>query len=156
MHSSTLALMILAPVLALWAFAGPQVKRTNPPALSTPTGYSHVVEVTGPAKMVYIAGQIAFDKDGKVVGAGDMKAQTEQVFKNLEAALASAGAKFADVVKMNTYVTDMSQVAVVREVRSRYFGTTTPASTLVQVAALARPELLIEIEVVAAVPPASR
>ena len=63
------------------AFA--QVKRTNPPTLSKPTGYTHVVEVNGPAKTVYIAGQIALDKDGKVVGAGDMKAQAEQVFKNL-------------------------------------------------------------------------
>src|ERR1700704_2531182 len=140
-------LFVLLPILA----SAQQVKRTNPPTLSTPTGYTHVVEVTGPARTVYIAGQIAFDKDGKVVGAGDMKAQAEQVFKNLEAALAAAGAKFSDVVKMNTYVTDMTQVAAVREVRARYFGTTTPASTLVQVAALARPELMIEIEVVAAV-----
>ena len=61
------------------------MKRTNPPALSTPTGYTHIVEVTGPAKTIYISGQIAYDKDGKVVGAGDMKAQAEQVFKNLAA-----------------------------------------------------------------------
>jgi enamine deaminase RidA (YjgF/YER057c/UK114 family) len=75
-----------------------------------------VVEVPGPAKMVFIAGQIALDKDGKVVGEGDMKAQAEQVFKNLEAALAAAGAKFTDVVKMNTYVTDMDKAPAVREV----------------------------------------
>ncbi len=80
------ALFMLVPVLA---FA--QVKRTNPPALSTPTGYTHIVEVTGPNRTIYISGQIAFDKDGKVVGAGDMKAQAEQVFKNLEAALTAAG-----------------------------------------------------------------
>jgi reactive intermediate/imine deaminase len=129
-----------------------QVKRSNPPALSTPTGYTHVVEVTGPARMIYIAGQIALDKDGKVVGAGDMKAQAEQVFKNLEAALTAAGAKFSDVVKMNTYVTDMDKAPAVREVRARYFGTTTPASTLVQVVRLARPEFLLEIEVIAALP----
>ena len=82
----------------LMAFA--QVKRTNPPALSTPTGYTHIVEVAGPAKTVYISGQIAYDKDGKVVGAGDMKAQAEQVFKNLQTALTAAGATFSDVVKM--------------------------------------------------------
>ena len=142
----TMAFMLL-PVLA---FA--QVKRTNPPTLSKPTGYTHVVEVTGPGKTIYIAGQIALDKDGNVVGAGNMKAQAEQVFKNLQAALDVAGAKFSDVVKMNTYVTDMEQAPAVREVRARYFGDATPASTLVQVVRLARPEFLLEIEVIAAVP----
>jgi len=127
------------------------VKRTNPPALSKPTGYTHIVEVTDPGKTIYIAGQIALDKDGNLVGAGDMKAQAEQVFKNLEAALAAAGAKFSDVVKMNTYVTDMEKAPAVREVRARYFGEITPASTLVQVVKLARPELMLEVEVIAAV-----
>ena len=141
----------LVPVLAAAQGRSSNIKRTNPQELSTPTGYTHVVEVTGPAKTVYIAGQIAFDKDGKVVGAGNMKAQAEQVFKNLQAALAAAGAKFSDVVKMNTYVTDMDQAPAVREVRARYFGTTTPASTLVQVVKLARPELMIEVEVIAVV-----
>jgi reactive intermediate/imine deaminase len=140
-------MFVLLPVLA---FA--QVKRTNPPTLSKPTGYTHIVEVTGPGKTIYIAGQIALDKDGNVVGARDMKAQAEQVFKNLQAALDAAGAKFSDVVKMNTYVTDMEQAPAVREVRARYFGDTTPASTLVQVVRLARPELLLEIEVIAAIP----
>jgi reactive intermediate/imine deaminase len=141
------ALFVVLPVIA---FA--QVKRSNPPTLSTPTGYTHIVEVTGPGKTIYISGQIALDKDGKVVGEGDMKAQAEQVFKNLQAALTAAGATFADVVKMNTYVTDMDKAPAVREVRARYFGTTTPASTLVQVVHLARPELMLEIEVTAAVP----
>ncbi len=136
---------VLLPVMA---FA--QVKRTNPPTLSKPTGYMHVVEVSGPAKTIYVAGQIALDKDGKVVGEGDMKAQAEQVFKNLEAALAAAGAKFSDVVKMNTYITDMDKAPAVREVRARYFGETMPASTLVQVPKLARPEFMLEIEVIAA------
>jgi reactive intermediate/imine deaminase len=144
------ALSVLFLLLPVVAFA--QVTRTNPPTLSKPTGYTHVVEVTGPGKTIYIAGQIALDKDGNVVGAGNMKAQAEQVFKNLQAALDAAGAKFSDVVKMNTYVTDMEQAPAVREVRARYFGDTTPASTLVQVVRLARPELLLEIEVIAAVP----
>ena len=140
-------LFVMLPVLAM-----AQVKRTNPPTLSTPTGYTHVVEVAGPARTVYIAGQIAFDKEGKIVGAGDMAAQAEQVFKNLQAALETAGAKFSDVVKMNTYITDMAKAPAVREVRARYFGQSTPASTLVQVVALARPELMLEIEVIAVVP----
>ena len=146
----TILLMAL-PILAFAQAARAQIKRTNPPALSTPTGYTHVVEVAGAARTVYIAGQVAFDNNGQVVGKGDRKAQTEQVYKNLETALAAAGASFKDVVKMNTYVTDMSQAQVTRDVRARYFGETLPASTLVQVVALARPELMIEIEVIAAI-----
>ncbi len=141
------ALFMFLPVLA---FA--QVKRTNPPTLSTPTGYTHIVEVTGPNRTIYISGQIAYDKDGKVVGAGDMKAQAEQVFKNLETALTAAGAKFADVVKMNSYITDMSKVQAVRDVRANYFTDAAPASTFVEVKGLVRPDLLLEIEVVAVVP----
>jgi reactive intermediate/imine deaminase len=142
------AVFVFLPVLA---FA--QVKRTNPPALSTPTGYTHIVEVTGPNRTIYISGQIAYDKDGNVVGAGDMKAQAEQVFRNLEAALTAAGAKFSDVVKMNSYITDMSKVQAVRDVRAKYFTTAAPASTFVEVKGLVRPELLLEIEVVAVTGP---
>jgi reactive intermediate/imine deaminase len=145
-------LFLLLPAIAFAQARPPQVKRTNPPTLSKPTGYTHIVEVSGPARTVYISGQIAFDTDGKIVGAGDMKAQAEQVFKNLEIALTAAGAKFADIVKMNTYITDMSKAQAVRDVRARYFGDMTPASTFVQVAGLVRPELLLEIEVVAVVP----
>jgi 2-iminobutanoate/2-iminopropanoate deaminase len=144
-------LFVLVPVIAFAQARVPHIKRTNPPTLSKPTGYAHVVEVSGPVKTIYIAGQIAFDRDGNVVGGGDMKAQAEQVFANLQEALKAAGATFADVVKMNTYITDMSKAPAVREVRGRYFGETVPASTFVQVAALARPELMLEVEVIAAV-----
>src|ERR1700747_1722075 len=96
-------LFAAVPMMAFAQTRPPQVKRTNPPTLSRPTGYTHVVEVTGPVKTVYISGQIALAAAGTVVGQGDMKAQAEQVFKNLEAALNAAGAKFSDVVKMNTY-----------------------------------------------------
>jgi enamine deaminase RidA (YjgF/YER057c/UK114 family) len=74
------------------------------------------------------------------------------VFKNLEAALTAAGAKFSDVVKMNSYITDMSRIQAVRDVRARYFKDALPASTFVQVAGLVRPDLLLEIEVVAVLP----
>src|ERR1700682_4487270 len=103
-------LFVLLPILAFAQARGAQVKRSNPPTLSKPTGYTHVVEVTGPVKTVYISGQIALDRDGNVVGQGDMKAQAEQVFKNLQAALDAAGAKFSDVVKMNMYTTDIAQI----------------------------------------------
>lgn len=146
-------MLVLAavPVVAFAQQRATHIRRTNPPALSKPTGYTHIVEVIGPGKLVYIAGQVASDKDGKIVGDRDMKAQAEQVFRNLKSALEAAGATFGDVVKMNTYTTDMSQVAAIREVRARYFGDATPASTLVQVPALANPAFMLEIEVVAAV-----
>src|SRR5712671_6076480 len=136
-----LAVLTMMPVIALAQARAPQVKRTNPPELSKPTGYTHIVEVTGPSKTIYISGQIAYDKDGQIVGAGDMKAQAEQVFRNLDTALRAAGAKFSDVVKMNSYITDMSKVQAVRDVRARYFKDATPASTFVEVKGLVRAEL---------------
>jgi 2-iminobutanoate/2-iminopropanoate deaminase len=148
--SMRVALSLLFVLVPMMAFA--QVKRSNPPTLSKPTGYTHVVEVTGPNRTIYISGQIAYDKDGKLVGGADMKAQAEQVFRNLEAALNAAGAKFSDVVKMNSYITDMSKVQAVRDVRAKYFTDIAPASTFVEVKGLVRPELMLEIEVVAVVP----
>jgi enamine deaminase RidA (YjgF/YER057c/UK114 family) len=121
----------------------------NPPSLVRPTGYTHVV-VAADGRTVYIAGQVAFDSTGRLVGGSDLRAQTEQVFANLQRALASVGASFSDVVKMTTFTTDATKVAIIREVRTKYLDAErAPANTLVVVAALARPELLIEIEAVA-------
>ena len=122
------------------------------PDLSTPRGYSHVVTASG--TMVFISGQIALDKEGKIVGLGDMRAQAAQVYENLKAALSAAGATFADVVKQNTYVVGLNaeSIAAVREVRGRYLpDANPPASTLVGVTALAMDGLLIEIEMVAVI-----
>jgi enamine deaminase RidA (YjgF/YER057c/UK114 family) len=118
--------------------------------LSVPTGYSHVVEIST-GRTIYIAGQVAFDKSGTVVGNGDFAAQAVQVFENLKLALAAVSATFDNVVKVNTYVTDMSQIQTLRDVRARYY-TSVPASTLVEVKRLANPALMIEIEAVAVVP----
>ena len=122
------------------------------PDLSTPRGYSHVVSASG--KMIFVAGQIAVGKGGNVVGAGDLRAQTVQVHENVKAALAAAGATFADVVKQNTYVVNLNADAlpIIREVRGEFFpAENPPASTLVGVTALALEGLLIEVEVVAVV-----
>ena len=122
------------------------------PDLSTPRGYSHVVSASG--KMIFVAGQISVDKSGNMVGAGDLRAQTVQVLENVKAALAAAGATFADVVKQNTYVVNLNAEAlpIIREVRSQFLpAENPPASTLVGVTALAMEGLLIEIEVVAVV-----
>lgn len=120
------------------------------PELSTPRGYSYVAIATG--KMVFVAGQIALDKEGNVVGKGDLRAQTIQVLENVKACLGAAGATFADVVKLNTYVVNLKaeDLPVIREVRSGYLpAANAPASTMVGVTALAIEGLLIEIEAVA-------
>ena len=129
----------------------PNVQYINPPALSTPTGYTHVVEVVR-GKTIYIAGQVALDKSGNVVGKGDFSAQATQVFENLKAALAAAGATFDHLVKVTTFVTDMSHIAALRTIRGKYYGKNAPASTLVQIGKLAHEDLMIEIEAIAVVP----
>jgi 2-iminobutanoate/2-iminopropanoate deaminase len=147
---ATTTSILLALVLPTSARAQTDGNRyINPPGLATPTGYTHVV-VAADRRTVYVAGQVALDSTGKLVGAGDFRAQAEQVFANLRRALASVGASFADVVKSTTFITDAKQVPALRQVRTRYLDPKhLPASTLLVVSALARPELLIEIEVVA-------
>jgi enamine deaminase RidA (YjgF/YER057c/UK114 family) len=113
--------------------------------------YSHVVTVSGTGKLVFIAGQLARDIDGNCVGKGDMRAQMEQTFQNLDHCLRSAGASWADVVKTNTYVTDFDEFQKCADVRMRYFGVATPTSTTVGVTRLAGPDFMIEIEAVAVV-----
>jgi reactive intermediate/imine deaminase len=129
----------------------PNVQYINPPTLSAPTGYTHVVEVTR-GKTVYISGQVSLDKSGNVVGKGDFATQTTQVFENLKAALAAAGATFDNVVKVTMFVTDMSNIATLRTIRLKYWGKNPPASTLVQIGKLALEDFMIEIEAVAVVP----
>src|SRR5574341_885089 len=111
------------------------VKHTNPPTLSKPTGYTHVVEVSG-GRTLYVSGQVALDQAGAVVGKGDLGAQTRQVFENLKSALAASGATFDHVVKITVFMTDVSEIQTFREVRDRYFTKELPASTLVQVVRL--------------------
>ena len=124
----------------------------NPPALGQTFGWTHVVASTG-GKTIHVSGQVGVDSTGKV--KGDLKAQTEQTFANLETALTAAGATFRDVVKMNIYVVGLKpeHVPIIREVRGRYVDMTNPpASTLVGVMALVGPDWLIEIDVVAVTP----
>ena len=112
-------------------------------------GYSQVVEVKG-GRTLYIAGQIAVDKNGNLVGRGDFRAQVKQVFENLKARLQEGGASFKDVVKLNYYLTDASDLQALRETRDSYINTENPpASTLVVVKQLVRDEYLLEVEAVA-------
>jgi enamine deaminase RidA (YjgF/YER057c/UK114 family) len=120
----------------------------NPSAIAKPGGYSHVVEATGPGRIVYIAGQLGLKPDGSI--AGDFRAQAAQAFENLKAALASVGATFNDVVKLNNYLIDISaNLGAYREVRDKYVNVSAPpASTTIGVPALARPDALYEVEAV--------
>ena len=126
----------------------------NPPSLCPTFGWTHVVTATG-GKTIYVSGQVSVNERGEVVGKGDLRAQTRQTFENLKHALAAAGATFHDVVKSNLYVVGFKpeHLPILREVRGQYFvAAQPPASTLVGVAALAGPDWLIEIEVIAIVP----
>lgn len=115
-------------------------------------GYSQAVEI-GRGRIIYIAGQVALDRSGKVVGEGDIRAQAQQTFENLKAALEASGATFENVVKLNYYFSDITQLAVVREVRDKFINTANPpASTAVEVKRLFREPFLIEVEAVAVAP----
>jgi reactive intermediate/imine deaminase len=128
----------------------PALDFANPATMPSSVGYSQVVAVQA-ARMLYIAGQIALNPAGEVVGPGDLLAQTRQVFANLKAALEAYGATFEHVVKLNYYMVDIRQIPVVRAVRDEYISAhNPPASTAVEVRRLFRDEFLIEIDAVAA------
>lgn len=127
--------------------ASQALQRINPPGLSTPATYSHIVRA---GKTLYIAGQVGVDANGRLAGPG-MVAQLEQVLKNLEIALKSQGADFSHVAKITIYTTDVEafRAPEAAAVRARYFGAHRPASTLVGVARLASPDYTVEIEATA-------
>jgi enamine deaminase RidA (YjgF/YER057c/UK114 family) len=127
----------------------------NPETIAKPPGYTHVVEMLAPARMIYIAGQLGLDRHGNLVGKpGDFRAQAVQAFDNVKAALATVGAEFQQVVKINNYLLDMTHLPIFREVRDRYVNTDAPpASTTVQISKFAREGALFEIEAVAVLPP---
>lgn len=141
---------MFALVLAAVPVSAQKIERINPPGLSTPTTYSHIVKA---GDILYIAGQVGADAQGKVVGPG-MVAQLEQVLKNLQIALKSQGADFSHVTKITIYTTDVDafRAADAAAVRAKYFGANRPASTLVGVTRLASPDYKVEIEATAHLP----
>ncbi|MFJ3669184.1 RidA family protein [Streptomyces sp. NPDC090106] len=123
-----------------------------PDGLAPASQYTHVVLGTG--RFVAVSGQLALDEHGGLVGENDPAAQARQVFENLRRCLASAGATFDDVVKLTYFVTDMAHMPAVREARTAHIpDDRLPAASAVQVAALIRPEFLMEIEAFAIVSP---
>jgi reactive intermediate/imine deaminase len=125
------------------------IQRINPDGMTQPTAYTHLVKFD---ELLFIAGQVALDAEGNVIGAGDMNAQVRQVLKNLETILASQGADFSNVVKTNIFTTDIEAYFETGAIRQEYFGNHPPTSTLVQIERLARPVFLVEIEAIAVVP----
>ena len=114
--------------------------------------YSQVVVVeVGGSRQIFLAGQVARDRDGNCVRPGDMRAQIEQVGETIKAGLEAAGAGLADIVKTTTYVTDMDEYFKHQDMRMRYFASAVPTSTTVQVVRLSRPEFMVEIEAMAIV-----
>ena len=129
-----------------------KITRINPEGTSKPfSNYSHVVTAEGAQKLVFCAGQVAADVDGKVLPPDDFDAQARMVMENLTKALPAGGAKIADVTKITIYICNPHDVAKARRILERYFGGHPPGSTLCVVRGLANPNFLLEIEAIAAV-----
>jgi len=131
----------------------PRKAALNPTGVAKPIRdyYSNCVRVTaGP--LLFIAGQVALDAEGRIVGKGDIRAQTVQVLENMREILRTNGAGMSDVVSVTVYVTDIGFLDRIADIRMKYFPTDGPASAIVEIAKLAMPELLIEISAVAAIP----
>jgi enamine deaminase RidA (YjgF/YER057c/UK114 family) len=123
----------------------------NPETMFVPPGYTQVVESMGPGRVVYIAGQLGIDKDGRL--PGDFRSQAVQTYENLKEALAAVGGTFEHLVKMNNYLLDIAYLPVIRDVRGAYLNNNAPpASTTIQVSGFARVGALLEIEAVAVLP----
>ena len=134
----------------------PNLRFSNPEALPKPPGgYSHVVEVIGPGRTVYLAGQLGLDRSGKMAGEpGDFRAQAIQAFENVKAALQSVGGQMDQVVKITCYLVDSAHFPIFRELRAQYMNAAAPpASTAVYVVRLARDGALFELDATAILAP---
>jgi enamine deaminase RidA (YjgF/YER057c/UK114 family) len=125
------------------------------PGVAPGSGYSHAIITSG--RLAFIAGQIGVDADGQLVSPGDLSAQTRQALRNMQSILGVLGAGWSDVVRLGWYVTDVAHLQTIRDIRDEFLRPAlgdqpNPASTLVQVASLFRPEFLVEVEAVAALP----
>jgi 2-iminobutanoate/2-iminopropanoate deaminase len=130
--------------------ASPIQQEIRAPELVPPLGpYSDAVRHDG---LLYVSGCVPLDQDGKLVGEGDFIAQARQAFENLGHVLRAGGADFANVLKLTIYLTDIADRPHMTPVRHEFLGETRPASTLVEVSALAVPGIKVEVEAIAAVP----
>ena len=124
----------------------------NPPELWKPFGAFSMMTIQGPGQIVHLKGQVALDRDGRVVGANDMRAQVRQTLENIRTALASVGGEMADIVSLTQYATDIEQFMLVGDIRKAFFAEPFPVTTTVQVVRLYRPDVMIEITAMAEIP----
>lgn len=116
---------------------------------------SHYCDAVRFGDLLFISGMVGVDERGRVIGEGDAATQARQIFENMKKVLDAARASFADVLKLTVFLTDIDDRARINPVRQEFFGTARPASTLVEVSKLVRPDLLVEIEAVVGLPPSS-
>ena len=119
------------------------------PGVYDPPGYTQGVRVTGADTILFLSGQVAYDKDGGVLHRGEFKGQAREAFRALKTLVEAAGGTMDSIVKLNTYVTDVRYRADLIPVRQEFFAKKSPASTLVEVSALAHPDWMIEVEAIA-------
>ncbi len=124
----------------------------NPPTVWQPFGAFSMGVVQGDGRIVHLKGQVALDREGRIVGKGDMRVQARQVLENIAEVLAAVGGRMEDVLSLTQYVTDIGTFAGVGDIRREFFREPYPVTTTVQVAALFDPDLVIEISAIAEIP----
>jgi enamine deaminase RidA (YjgF/YER057c/UK114 family) len=146
-------IVVMLAIMSCAAAQTANVQFSNPPTMPKPRGYTHVVEVNGPNRTVYIAGQLGYDVTGKQ--GADFREQATLVYQNLKAAVESVGGKMDNIVKLNAFLTDIrTQLPIYREVRDQFVNVgAPPASTTLEVPKLAREGALLEVEAIAILPP---
>ena len=131
--------------------SAPAKRAFNVDGLATPKGVWSVVSVANPGSLIFVSGLLSKDANGQLVGEGDIVKQTECILTNLQTALASAGGKMSDVVRVDVYVRDISQFDRIHAVRKRFFPDAPPTSTMVEVSRLTDDRCLIEITAIAVI-----
>ena len=127
-------------------------KRFNPAQIWQPFGAFSMAVAQGDGQIVYLKGQVAMDRDGRLIGKGDIRAQVRKVLENIAAVLASLGGKMGDVVSLTHYTTDMDGFIQTGDIRTAFFADPYPVTTTVQVTRLYDPDVLIEITAIAEIP----
>jgi enamine deaminase RidA (YjgF/YER057c/UK114 family) len=148
-------LLVLFTSTVMWAQEDTsRVRFMNPTSVSSPRGYSHASIVDlGNSKMIILSGQVPLDRQGNLIGKGDFRKQAEQVFRNIKSIVTEAGGTMDHIVKLGIFLVDAGEIQTLREVRDTVINLKNPpASTLVEVKGLFRPDVLIEIEATAIIP----
>lgn len=128
------------------------IDAVNPPDVWSPFGAFSMAVIQGDGQMVHLKGQVSLDRDGRVVGPGDMRVQVRKVLENIQSVLASMGGRMGDIVSLVHYATDIESFMKAGDIRNAFFSAPFPVTTTVQVERLYHPELVIEIAAIAEIP----